>query len=758
MTDCVSHYELGGEPISPEKLIEPVSNLYRACLGNPSCTVLATKQEGDGGHQSIIADFGDGTFDASNTFGICRNERLAISYRENEKFPWEVRALRKDFPLTGHQYHALENEPRPLCLYLASWESVQRSWTPQLFINRIFWWLRATAEGTIQTDDQAVEQLFFASPYTIVLPKGHFEGSSDQATMKLAFISIPNEDASSHTLVGRYVEGKDRQQSFCSSLSIVLDPVEYGPIEGFAHNLGLLQEILRSRNCDLIDRLKTAIGELVTEAGIVPSAKEIVLLILGIPRLLHGQPQGIEVQGFALECDICKLGQMLAVLYQDPVSKKYYKEQSLNGTSTQDAGEWKNVSIQPVNISSYPDEKTVRKYSGLESDEAGPKGVIAGVGALGGLIAQIWNRECWGDWHYVDADIIKPHNIVRHIATHQCVGHPKARVVSALLNDLHPSPVDAQGRAIVGTIESDDGKTQALVGSSSLIVDVTTTIHVPRIIAQNDSFPRTVSVFLSPSGVSAVMLMEDANRKIRCNSLEAQYYRAILDSEWGKHHLVGHLGKFSVGGGCREITLALSNEMLHIHAGNLARQLRKGVAQVNAKICVWVYQDETGSVQVHDVETFRSSTLQIGEWRIVLDEGLLNEARQLRAGVLPSETGGILLGIVDQKDQTITLVKACNAPESSAQKEESFTRAGYGSQFITECMQQTADIVTYVGEWHSHPEGFAPLPSSLDVKQHFFVHDSLSQEGQPALMMIVSADSIGFYVGGLGKIIKVSKL
>ena len=73
-------------------------------------------------------------------------------------------------------------------------------------------------------------------------------------------------------------------------------------------------------------------------------------------------------------------------------------------------------------------------------------------------------------------------------------------------------------------------------------------------------------------------------------------------------------------------------------------------------------------------------------------------------------------------------------------------------------MQQAADTVTYVGEWHSHPEGFAPLPSSSDVKQHFYVRDSLSQEGQPALMMIVSADSLGLYIGGLGKIVTFSEL
>lgn len=757
MSDCRVHHDFGGNPISSVQLIDPVSRLHQACLDHPSCDVVEVRQDDDS-VQSIIANFGDGTFDSTNLGGIHRNERLAISFRENEKFPWEVRALRKDFPLTGHQYHALENEPRPLCLYLASWESVQRSWTPQLFVSRIFWWLRATAEGTIHGSDQPAEQLFFSSPYTVVLPRGYFDGESGTAPKNLTFTNIPSEDASSHTLIGNYAEGNDGKQSFCFSLPLLLEPVEYGPVEGFPHNLGLLQEILQKRKCNLVDRLKAAIAELAANSGIAANKKEVVLLILGIPRLLNGQPHGTEIQGFVVESDICKLGEKLAVIYESPIDKKYYVEQSISGEPKQDSGAWQAISIMPVNISSYPNEEAVRKYSGLKADEVGPKGVIAGVGALGSLLAQIWNRECWGDWHYVDSDIVQAHNIVRHIASHHCVGHPKVRVASALVNEIHPSPVEAQSRAVVGTIESENQKIQEVIKDSSLIVDVTTTIHVPRIIAQNDSFPRAVSAFLTPSGSSSVLLMEDSGRHIRCNSLEAQYYRAILETEWGKNHLTGHLGKFSVGGGCREVTLALSNEMLHIHAGNLARQLRKGVAHDDARICIWEYQDETGSMELHDVRVFRSCTLQIGQWRVVLDEGLLNEGRRLRATALPSETGGILLGIVDQKDQAITLVRACKAPLASEELEDSFIRAAYGTDFINDCVLRTAGIVTYVGEWHSHPEGIAPLPSSLDVRQHFFVHESLSQEGQPALMMIISEDLIGLYIGGLGTVAKISNL
>src|SRR5690606_29973140 len=130
--------------------------------------------------------------------------------------------------------------------------------------------------------------------------------------------------------------------------------------------------------CSVVDRLKTAIAELVTDAGMMPNAKEIVLLILGIPRLLNGEPHGTEIQGFVVESSICELGEKLAVIYESLIDKKYYVDQSISGEPKQDAGDWKTISIMPVNISPYPNEGAVREYSGLKADEVGPKGLIAG--------------------------------------------------------------------------------------------------------------------------------------------------------------------------------------------------------------------------------------------------------------------------------------------------------------------------------------------------------------------------------------------
>ena len=752
----VNYYDWGGAA-NPDfdKYNEAVQKVHRACLDNPSCEVIELRADAERQHQSIIVEFGDGSFDADNPSGIHRVERLALSFCPFDKFCWSVRALRKDFPITLHQNHVLEGEPRSLCLYFEPWESVERSWTPQLFLKRIFWWLRSTAEGTIHGDDQPIEQLFFSSPLIILLPEKHFE-SEDSANKKLTFVLIDDEGISTKTIIGSYCNNSKNDFPLFLSVSLLLDPIENGPIEEFPHTLGQLQNFLKKKGSDLLVPLESALQDLVTEDGIEvkQNDKEFVLLLLGIPRSRNGNVEKIDTHGFVINSQIGPLGEKLSVLFKDVEQNKWYRESFLTNRSK----DWTQLLIDPVNVKSYPSSKVIRSYSGLNPDDDGPNGIIAGVGALGGLLAKIWKRECWGKWSYVDDDIIQAHNIARHISSHHHIGHPKSLVVNSIVNNIHQTNEEDISHHFVSNILTDDAKLADAINNSDLLVDATTTLHVPREISLKDHYPRTASIFFTPSGMASVMLLEDANRTIRCNSLEAQYYRAILNSDWGAQHLSGHYGRYWVGAGCREITLSMSDELVHLHGATLARQLRKNTYQPEAKICIWDYQEDTGGIIPYDIPVFQSQSIQIGEWDIILDDGFIESAKKYRTEALPNETGGILFGIIDQKDMTIILVKACYAPENSQSTPSSFRRGAYTStDVLDECHRRTGGIVTYVGEWHSHPPSCGALPSRDDLGQLHFLTGSLQIEGMPALMMIVAKSSVGFYLDKQGRILELNK-
>jgi integrative and conjugative element protein (TIGR02256 family) len=750
----VEFFEWGGVSVTSDQLDPVVQRVYRACLDNSSCEVLELKSDFDKKTQSILAEFADGTFDIDNSAGISRVERLSITYAPENDFFWDIRALRKDFPVTIHQNHVLENEPRSLCLYVEPWFSVERSWTPELFIKRIFWWLRETANGTIHGDEQPLEQLFFSSPYSVILPENYF---SDEASKqkKISFTMIENKGNTTKTLIGDYANKNAESKPFCVAVPIVLEAVENGPVEEYPYTLGQLQTLLENRGSEVIDLLKNGVLDQVTEDGIGVQNKEreFVLLLIGMPRIRNDVIEKIEKQGFIVDLSFGELGEKLSVLFKAPNQNKWYRE--VLGNSGNDG--WMSIPIFPISVTTYPTREDIRQYSGIAKEDNIPNGIIAGVGALGGLIAKIWGRECWGEWLFIDDDILKSHNIVRHISTRHGVGFSKSVVVDSVVSDIHNFESNSSPKHFVGSAISDDPKIVSRIKEADILIDATTTLYVPREISKKEEYPRTASVFITPSGMSSVMLLEDVERNIRCNSLEAQYYRAILNSEWGASHLSGHLGRLWVGAGCREITTAMSDELIHLHAAILSRQIRKSSSVPSARICVWDCQEDVGGVVLHDIEAFSTQSALISDWEVRWDYGFLSEAKKYRDAALPNETGGLLFGIIDQKDKTLTLVKACHAPDNSKSTPTSFERGAYESTAILDDYhERTGGVVTYVGEWHSHPQECAALPSQDDIGQLSFLTGALQVEGMPVLMLIVSDSSFGFYLDGQGAILDFS--
>ncbi|CAA0121066.1 Uncharacterised protein [Halioglobus japonicus] len=749
---AIEYFDWGGTGETDLCLFaEQVQRLYNACETSSSCEVLELRIDGERESQSIIVQLGDGTFDVGNPVGIQRKERLALTYVPGAEFCWEVRPLRKDFPVTIHQNHVASGEPRSLCLYLEPWESVERSWTPELFLKRILWWLRSTADDTIHGDDQPIEQLFFTSPYQIVLPEGHFDADSN-LSKKLFFHCIDPLGVKQKTLVATYEEqGRDENTPFCISVSLLLEPVENGPVEAYPHTLGELQDMLSARSSDVVSQLREALDDLMPAEGLASQIdeKEYALLLLGIPRSRNGEVEKVDVIGFSVDSSVGDLGLALSVYLAAPGGNRLFRAVNIGGSQPEQSGDWRHLKIMPLEAKCYPDSSQIRRMSGLEPDSEGPKGIIAGVGALGSAVAEIWNKECWGHWVYVDDDVIQPHNVLRHICNRDSVGFPKSYAVDVMTGGVHSIEREGPPRHFVSSILSEGSGVLAAIEESELLIDVTTTLHVPRALSKRDGVPRTVSAFITPSGGSAVMLLEDKERNIRCGSLEAQYYRAILETDWGAEHLEGHGSQLWVGAGCRQVTLALSNELIRLYAAILSRQVRKAAANDSAKIAVWNHQDESGGVSPFEIQVHPSHRVEIGGWEVHWDDGFLRDPIAYRDSALPNETGGILFGIIDQKDRTITLVQACSAPSNSEATPVSFSRAAYEStDLLDECHRRTAGVGTYVGEWHSHPKGCSALPSQDDIGQLVYLSESLQIEGMPALMMIVAENAVGFYLGG----------
>ena len=737
------------------KLIpEPLQVFSVFCDEHTACDIICYTKHKNPTRYSVVLDIGDGTFELDNQGGILRNERIAVTYKPEGEFYWEVRALRQDFPTTLHQNHVLEGEPPSLCLYMENWKVLERTWTPESFLARILWWLRSTAEGTIHADDQPIEQLFFDSSISIQLPPDHDEKSSD-SEYRLTFDTIRQEGAKRMTLRGRYThtsEIDENKTPICIPISLMLSAIENGPVEQYPTSLGGLKDLVESRGADLLTPLKSIIQERASNEGISERSSpeaQFILIIVEIPRTRNGEVERIDLLGFAIKAGLGKLGESLGTLYKSLTGDdKWYIETQIAGASAPESTSWRKLPLDLARVKPFPTKQDIRKYSGLDAQDAGPKGIIAGVGALGSTIAQLWRREAWGQWHFADSDVIEAHNIVRHIATHEAIGWPKTQIVRLITDNTYEHNDLAAPQDYIGSITDDDADLRNLLKDADLLIDVTTTLYVPRDLAEMEDIPRVASVFFTPSGSASVMLLEDQQRQIRSNQLEVQYYRAILSSEWGGSHLDGHQSQLSVGAGCRDVSVALSYELVQLHGATLARQVRKAVADEQAKICIWNYDEDTGGITLYNVPINSSRSTHIGDWTIIWDLGFEKTIQAERRTRLPNETGGMLLGVVDHKTRTITLVLWTPQPPDSIATPNTFVRGTEGqAELINECQRRTAGIVGYVGEWHSHPSHHSANPSADDKKQLASITDEFSKSSTTPMMMIVAANSIGVCLG-----------
>lgn len=171
--------------------------LLAACQQHPAFEVVELRRLESGGNGSqdlqvvdgIVVECCDGTVPSRNSVGVKNRERLLLLHGPGLVTPPDVRALRLNFPVTPHQNHVLPGEPASLCLYFEPWSAVERTWTAAKYLQRILWWLRETALGTLHRSDQPLERLYFVSPYQIVLPADFNERMANQSeVLRLACV------------------------------------------------------------------------------------------------------------------------------------------------------------------------------------------------------------------------------------------------------------------------------------------------------------------------------------------------------------------------------------------------------------------------------------------------------------------------------------------------------------------------------------------------------------------------------------------
>lgn len=691
--------------------------------------------------ECIIVDVECDDIPPRNAAGILYRERLALCVSSDPGCLVEVLALRKDFPILMHQNQGIPGYPASLCLYFEPAISVMRTWTPQTFLRRIQWWLEKSAQGELHPSDQPVEHLFFASRYELVLPWNLEKLREDKCRFVIA--RSPERPDGGFTCFLQAVSSADANNRTTTHIELDLPPIVHGTVEHDPSTLGELADILLNRQVDLIAGLRSALCDLVDQNGAIAADSDkatIILLRVPICRTLDSEPEGSTYRAFLLPIGALELGVAISALIKH--DNKYF--QDIFGNPHTNLA-WREKPIFPMEVLKQNDSATARRQSGIV--DKGPTGVLVGAGSLGSAILNLWGRSGWGNWTVLDKDHIRPHNLSRHTAYAQHIGESKATVVAG----LHLAALDGASTLTPLVCDATNLTQEPVLNAlkaATVVVDASTTLEYPRAASANNTLPRHISIFVTPNGNGSVLLAENTQRTIRLQTIEAQYYRALIQNDWGKDHLSGHVSTFWSGAGCRDISVVMPYSRIMGHSCTLAEQIQAITVQDDALIRIWQREPASGSVAVYDIPPVSERCIPFGDLDLFIDAGVEKDLRNMRKKGLPNETGGVLLGYYDFNIGAVLIVAALPAPLDSKSTPGSFERGVDGlAEAVKEASDRTAGVVGYVGEWHSHPPGYSASPSNDDLLQLSYLAQKMAEDGLPAFSLIVGEDDIQIYKG-----------
>jgi len=656
---------------------------------------------------------------------IARWERMAAVFQDDLQPP--VYALRPGFPTEAlHLNLGGPNDPPWLCLDDRSWDEAHTRWTALTFLERIRWWLAATARGDLHGEAQPAEPIFSAAE-TLIIPAEVLTGNW---TPGRSLEVVATSDTRYHrAYVMREASQAAPGQATFIPIFLRAAAQKMQRLRAAPHTLDDLHELLTSWGIDLVGELRTDLKRLLAQEPAQMQAHP--LLLLYVP-LLHvdGTDTGqADLKAFSVgdSHTLASLGVELGVFHREGNAQPVLNLQpdpTMRGTG---------VNVGVIAVQPHFDRRAAAAGAGMPADER--TACLIGGGAIGSHLVDILRRDGFGRWSVIDSDIVLPHNLQRHIAMDAMVGRTKAQAVADVLN----WSVGAEGetQAIVANVLGQRPESESALATTNLIVDASASIPVARFLSDHKaSNAARLSVFFNTVGRDVVLIGEDSARVLKLDALEAQYYRAVLEVPELSDHITAPGNSYRYATSCRSVSFQMPEHRVAMLAGAIAGEVRRHLDTQTPTITI--FRGNDGGLARMVVRTFPVERCERGGWEIILDDGILQAAGELRAAALPSETGGILLGTIDVARRQICVVKLVPAPSDSFGDRAGFERGTQDlAAIVVDAYARTAGQVEYVGEWHSHPKGVAPTVSETDIKQLVWLGSERAIEDLPAIMLIV---------------------
>ena len=654
---------------------------------------------------------------------------------------------RSDFPDTPHQNLPLEGFPCQICIDDRPWDDARASYSAAELMMRISSWFSKAGLGELHDARQPIDPVFFgANTHEIIFSK-----AADDA------ISQGNPDLVLYRLDERakylFVVPSGTPLSEKSSPNLVLTyfsvkPEKMARLRRAPKTLGSLASFLEERGVNFLERLGSSIlAWRENSNGMVDPSKSLFCILVSMP-ILHPLTQencGSNVVAFISNTSVGEIGEKLGYLFRNTsgTANQLSYARNLLPTPSLDCAD--KIPISPALVHADFSADLAASLAGKLTANS-KRLLMFGAGSLGSELAECLVREGAFKWVIVDDDVLLPHNLGRHTLTCEDVAIPKALALARRISQIR---YDADARGIVENVlrPISPDSLDTCFRDAEIVLDASASVTVARAISDRPESSRRISAFFTPNGNSAVLMVEDESRKETLREIEATYLREVLVDPMLIHHM-GKPDDMPYTGACRATTNKIPSSSAQLLSGLIARAISLTVEKPDAALKIWQLADD-GSVSCSNPQ-IDTEKCELGGWCVVFPASLREELIAERKSMLPNETGGALLGMVDQEKKRIDVIHGLQQPDDSKGTQLGFTRGTRRlRKVVGEMIERSGNQIRYIGEWHSHPEGSRAFPSGTDLNQIGELTLILDQDEVPALSLIVAEGEISFILGFL---------
>lgn len=345
--------------------------------------------------------------------------------------------------------------------------------------------------------------------------------------------------------------------------------------------------------------------------------------------------------------------------------------------------------------------------------------LLVGCGSVGSKVAAHLGRAGFGNAVFLDNEYFEPHNTARHaLNIGRRLAPMKAPEMQALFKALgHQDTRAVVEDAVAFLARPQQSFEEGLPSNCKLILDATASLRVGTAAVASSNLAgaragRYCRAMLYGQGQVALLLLEGPGRKPRCDDLMAELF-AMCRSDHKLREAVGFGSRdprrVFIGDNCASFTMPMSDSTLSRSTAMMAMQVEKWFAAgipASGGVFVGVSEGIGMRWQASDVRPVTVLTSGPLGWDLRLSARVVERisADAARWGKL--ETGGVLLGHVDEFSRTICISDLVDAPPDSTRSQVEFKLGTQGlEQALNSAREDSIGYLSYVGTWHTHPMG-----------------------------------------------------